>query len=47
MVVINFQDCAANERESDNKTKHAGTSLIHFLFLFLFFQNFLHIQVNA
>lgn len=38
MVLINFQDCAANERESDNKTKHAGTSLIHFLFCF--FQKF-------
>lgn len=38
MVLINFQDCAANERESDNKTKHAGTSSKSFPFFF--FQNF-------
>lgn len=28
MALIHFQDCAANERESDNKTKHAGMSLV-------------------
>lgn len=45
MVLINFQDCAANERESDNKTKHAGTSSKSFPFFF--FSEFLHIQVNT